>query len=211
MSHPKSYSKIPKIICFACLFLFIFPKKVQAQKNDSIKFDSIEFTLVFTKSSSDYDLKNYVLDLKQHGISREIQRKKRNTKGALIELVMKFEDKNGINGKSKQIRVIPIRKVFLNVKKFVDGSNQIGFFDNESLKNIPFDPEIEKKISIIENLRSNAVIYIDDNLSNKFELENLNVYAINKIEIKTDLETLKKYNVIKKKEVVIVTLNKVEY
>jgi hypothetical protein len=64
---------------------------------------------------------------------------------------------------------------------------------------------------MIENIRDNAVIYIDDVLSNKFELENLDVYAINTIEIFNDSETLKKYNAFKNKEIVIVTLNKFDF
>ena len=178
---------------------------------DEIKFDSIEFTLVFNGNTTDYELNHYVGELKRHNIAFEIQRKKRNTKGLLTELVMNFKTQNGLHGKSKQIRTIPIRKVFLNVKKFVDGTYQIGFFDNELLQIRPFDPIIEEQISMIEHLKDGAVIYIDGVLSTKFELENIDVYAINTIKIFTDFDTLKKYNAVKKKAVVIVTLNQFDF
>jgi hypothetical protein len=211
MKNIMSNTFSQKINCTIYLFLFLFSTGIIAQNKDEIKFDSIEFTIVFQKNTTDYELNHYVDELKRHNIAFEIQLKKRNTKGLLIELVMNFKTQNGLEGKSKQIRTIPIRKVFLNVKKFVDGTHEIGFFDNKLFQIRPFDQNIEEKISMIENIRDNAVIYIDDILSNKFELENLDVYAINTIEIFNDSETLKKYNAVKNKEIVIVTLNKFDF
>ena len=199
-----------KYVSIAYLLLLIISNSLQAQNIDNLKFDSVEFTIVFTKFTSDYELKYYVIDLNKHNIKLEILRKKRNTQGHLIELVMKFEDQNGIKGKSKQIRAIPIRKVYLNIKRHVDGTNKIGFFDHQSLKNYPFDPDIEKKISIIESINYSSYILIDGVLSKKHDLEDLDIYVIDKIEIFTDIDTLKKHNALKKKEVVKVFTRKTE-
>lgn len=172
-----------------------------------IKAQNREIAFVFDKIMTDSEFENDVKILKEnYQVALQLLHIKRNRKGQIIALKLAFDDHKGTSGTTEQIRTIPIRPIFLKVKINKNGKNEIGFYDNDEMVELPFDPEKEKKITLIENLEDDAVIYIDGYLTNKEELEYLDVDGIENIKILRDQASLKKYNVKNKKEVVIIEI-----
>jgi hypothetical protein len=154
------------------------------------------------------NLKNDFKTIKEkYNIDVKVLRKKRNNKGELIELKLSFDDNNGIIGKTEQIRNIPIRPIFLKINMNSNGKNEIGFFDNHEMILKPKDAIMENKISIIENLNDNAIIYVDGELYSKEDVEYLDIDGLQSIKVLKDKDSLKKYNALKQKEVIIIETN----
>ena len=201
--------------------VLIFEGKSTFVKNDSktIPFEKIikeenntkqtnQIGYVFDKRSSDNEFENDAKVLKEkYNIDFKVIHKKRNSKGEIIELKLSFDDNKGTTGKYQQIRTIAIRPVFMKVNINENGKNEIGFYDNHEMVNKPKDEVMESKISIIENLADNAVIYVDGELYSKEDVEYLDVNGLESIKILKDKESLKKYNALKNKEVIIIETN----
>lgn len=185
----------------------IIPNVKIIKEDNSIK-QTNQVGYVFDKISSDKEFENDFKTIKEkYNIDVKVLRKKRNNKGELIELKLSFDDNNGIIGKTEQIRNIPIRPIFLKINMNSNGKNEIGFFDNHEMVNKPKDDIKESKISLIENLNDNAIIYVDGNLFSKEEVNELDVNGLKSIKVLKDKESLKKYKVTDQKEVIIIETN----
>uniref|UniRef100_UPI0040490516 hypothetical protein n=2 Tax=Flavobacterium sp. TaxID=239 RepID=UPI0040490516 len=194
-SYHRYYLIIPSLLAF---FMTLF---------NEIKAQNREIAFVFDKIMLDSEFENDIKILKEnYQVALQILHIKRNRKGEIIALKLAFDDHKGTSGTTEQIRTIPIRPIFLKVVIKENGKNDIGFYDNDEMVELPFDPEKEKKITLIENLEDDAVIYIDGYLTTKEELEYLDVDGLESIKILSDQASLKKYNVKNKKEVVIIEI-----
>ncbi|WP_339836105.1 M56 family metallopeptidase [uncultured Flavobacterium sp.] len=185
----------------------IIPNVKIIKEDNSIK-QTNQVGYVFDKISSDKEFENDFKTIKEkYNIDVKVLRKKRNNKGELIELKLSFNDNNGIIGKTEQIRNIPIRPIFLKINMNSNGKNEIGFFDNHEMILKPKDAVMENKISIIENLNDNAIIYVDGNLFSKEEVNELDVNGLKSIKVLKDKESLKKYKITDQKEVTVIETN----
>ena len=84
----------------------------------------------------------------------------------------------------------------LKIKINKNGKNEIGFYDNHEMVTKPKNEVMESKISLIENLDDNAIIYVDGVLYSKEDVEYLDVNGLESIKILKDKESLKKYNAL---------------
>ena len=218
----KYFSMLPLLVAF----VFFFQVKVQAQVKGENKIQAKEvkkvdktksnpndtentLNLVIDKISSDIDLKGDSAALKERfNIDLKVNYIKRNAKGEIIELKLSYNDNKGKKGKTEQIRTIPIRPIFMKVYRKENGENEIGFYDNHEMKTLPKNDEKEKKITFIENLKDDAVIYVDDQfLMRKEDVQELDVNSLVSMKVLKDAKSLEKYNVIGKNEVVVIETN----
>lgn len=162
---------------------------------------------VFDKTETDQNLKDDAADIsKTHGIKFIISNVKRNAKGEIIAIKIAFDDKNGNKGKIEQNRTIPIRPIFFQVKQ-KDGKSIMGFYDNPDMVVKPADIVNENKITTIESIKDDAIIYVDGDRYTKEDLNELDPKGLDKIEVLTDVATLTKYGARDKGSVTLVTTN----
>lgn len=190
----------------------ITEKEEKAIKNEvNINPNDSENTLnlIIDKISSDIDLKGDSASLKERfNIDLKVNHIKRNAKGEIIELKLSYIDNKGKKGKTEQIRTIPIRPIFMKVYRKENGENEIGFYDNHEMKTLPKNDEKEKKITFIESLKDNAIIYVDDQfLMRKEDVQELDVNSLVSMKVLKDAKSLEKYNIIGNNEVVVIETN----
>jgi hypothetical protein len=218
---------IPSLIAF----VFLFQVKVIAQDkftNESNEVASInepparpeiateeinaaantaEGNYVFDKTETDENLKEDAADIEEaHKISFVISNVKRNANGEIIAIRMAFDDKKGNKGKVEQNRTIPIRPIFFQVSQ-KENKNIMGFYDNPDMAVKPADPVNEGKITTIESIKDDALIYVDTERYAKEDLNELDPKGLANIEVLRDAESLQKYNAKDKGEVYIITTN----
>ena len=233
-SHRTSYLKYAIVIPVLLGFVFLFQVKVIARDRISseisnsfpkpstaaVTVDVIpvcepnpevsenEVAYIFDKITTDKDLEETVEDLKNiHKIDLKISNVKRNENGEIISIKLAFNDNNGNKGKVEQIRTIPIRPIFFKVSKTKDGKNDIGFYDNPDLVEKPHDAVNENKISTIESISDDALIYVDGNRYDKADLNELDPKGLERIEVLTDAASLVKYGAKDKGKVIVITTN----
>lgn len=220
-SNKRNSWKYSLVIPALIAFVILFQIKVEAQTKE-IKNNNgeviiaekikgglpIEGSYVFDKISSDKELENDVLEINsKYNIYFKIYNIKRNAKGEIISIKMSYNDKKGNKGKTEQIRDIPIRPIFLKINTNENGKNTIGFYDNHEMIVKPKDPKNENKISTIESIKDDAIIFVDGERYTKEDLNYLDPKGLEKIEILNDAKYLKKYGVQDKNEVIIITTN----
>ena len=220
-SHKRNSWKYALVIPALIGFIFLFQIKVEAQAVE-IKKDNgeviiaekikgglpIEGSYVFDKISSDSELKNDVVAINaKYDINFKIYNIKRNAKGEIIAIKMSYNDKKGNKGKTEQARDIPIRPIFLKISTDDNGNNSIGFYDNSDMVIKPKDAVNESKITTIETIGDDAIIYVDGEKYTKEDLDYLDPKGLEKIEILKDEKSLLKYGAKDKKEVIIITTN----
>lgn len=165
-------------------------------------------TLVFDKISSDSDLKSSAAQVKEdQNIDLTFSNVKRNEKGEITAIKIAYDDNKGNKGKVEQIRTIPIRPIFFKASTPKDGKTVIGFFDNPEMVEKPKDPVNESKITTIESIKDDALIYLDGERYTKESLNELDPKGLAKIEVLKDIESLKKYAANGKNEVYVITTN----
>src|SRR6218665_209347 len=165
-------------------------------------------TRVFDKISSDEELKSDAAKIKEdHNIDLTFSNLKRNEKGEIIAIRIAYNDNKGNKGKVEQIRTIPIRPIFFKAITPKDGKTVIGFYDNSDMVEKAKDLANENKISTIEAIKDDALIYVDGERYTKESLDELDPKGLAKIEILKDAESLKKYAANGKNEVYVITTN----
>ncbi|MGV9002908.1 M56 family metallopeptidase [Flavobacterium sp.] len=178
--------------------------KTNDQKTSKVS----EADYVLDKITSDAELQNNIKTLKEsYNIDLKVSQVKRNGKGEIIAIQLSFDDNKGTKGQTEQIRTVAIRPIFLKVKINSTGKNDIAFYDNYEMKVLPNDDNKERKITLIESLNDDAIIYVDGTLYTKEDLEYLDVNGLESIKILKDKESLKKYKVTNQKEVVVIETN----
>lgn len=194
------------VLLFDGISTYTIPSK--QIKSDETNQENVQPGYIFDKISSDSEIESTKTELKEkYNIVLKVHQLKRNAKGEIIALKLSFDDQKGIKGKKEQIRNIAIRPIFLKVKIDKNGRNDIGFYDNHTMKTLPKDDEKERKISLIENLNDDAIIYVDGELYDKENLELLDVNGLKTIKILKDKESLKKYKATTQNEVIIIETN----
>ena len=182
---------------------FFTENETPAQKD----FTTSEENYVFDKFETDENLRDDVADIqKTHNINFAISNVKRNASGEIIAIKMAFDDKKGTKGKVEQNRTIPIRPIFFKVNQ-QDGKNIIGFYDNSDMVPKPADPINENKITTIESIKNDALIYVDGQRYTKESLNELDPKGLEKIEILKDAKSLMQYGAKDKGEVIVITTN----
>lgn len=165
-------------------------------------------TLVFDKISSDDELKSSAIEVKEnHNIDLTFSNVKRNEKGEITAIKIAYKDNKGNTGKVEQIRTIPIRPIFFKATTPKDGKTVVGFYDNSDMVKKPKDPVNESKITSIESIKDDALIYVDGERYTKESLNELDPKGLAKIEVLKDIESLKKYAANGKNEVYVITTN----
>lgn len=230
-SHKRSYLKFAVVIPALIGFVLLFQVKVVAQDkftatmidvaagNDvAINHDSAteevntvvnvnEGSYVWDRISSDSEIKNDAADIKkEHNIDFVISNVKRNSNGEIIAIRMEFDDHKGNKGNVEQNRTIPIRPIFFKISQ-KDGKNLIGFYDNPDMVVKPVDPVNENKITTIESIKDDALIYVDGDRYTKEYLNELDPKGLERIEILKDAESLQKYGAKDKGVVYVITTN----
>ncbi|MES2411929.1 MAG: M56 family metallopeptidase [Bacteroidota bacterium] len=219
---------VPVLISFVCLFQVkvIAQDKFIAQNSDMAANAKLvehpsgipeegdtypappEGKYVFDKISSDSELKNDAATIEEtYKISFSISNVKRNSDGQIIAIKMTFDDKKGNTGKVEQNRTIPIRPIFFKVSQSADGKNIIGFYDNSDMVAKPANPINENKITTIESIKNDALIYVDGVRYDKENLNELDPKGLEKIEILKDPASLAHYGAKEKGEVIVITTN----
>lgn len=231
-SHRTSYLKYAVVIPVVFAFVFLFQVKVTAMnkiapevisdnpntvpnqpiaalpEEAAVVGNGNDIDYVFDKITTDKDLDESKDILKKdYNIDLTITYVKRNSKGEIISIKMAFDDKKGNTGKVEQIRDIPIRPIFFQVKNLPNGKMSIGFYDNHEMVNKPADPVNEGKITTIESIKDDALIYVDGMRFTKEDLNELDPKGLEKIELVTDAPTLAKYGAKDKGMIVLITSN----
>ena len=175
------------------------------QKSD---LKSKEVSYVFDKISTDAELKNDAQTLKrEHNIDLTFSKVKRNSKGEIIAIKISYDDNKGNKGTTEQIRDIPIRAIFFRAIISENGKNELGFYDNSEMRAEFKDKNTSDKIAFIENISDDALIYVDGERYTKEFLNELDPKGLEKIEVLKDLNSLKKYDAVGKKGVIVITTN----
>ena len=120
---------------------------------------------------------------------------------------MSYNDKKGNKGNTEQSRSIPIRPLFFQIVKDNENITKIGFYDNSDFINKHLDAVNKSKITTIESIKDDALIYVDGEKYTKEDLDYLDPKGLEKIEILKDAKSLEKYGAKDKKEVIIITTN----
>ena len=163
---------------------------------------------IFDKITSDAELENDRKVLKtNYNIDLKVSLLKRNAKGEIIAIQLSFDDNKGTKGQTKQLRTIAIRPIFFKVKINATGKNDIAFYDNHEMKVLPKNENKERKITLIESLKNDAIIYVDGVLYSKQDIEELDVNGLESIKVLKDAASLKKYKVTDQKEVIVIETN----
>ncbi|WP_291133173.1 M56 family metallopeptidase [Flavobacterium sp. UBA7682] len=224
-SHKRNLWKYAVVIPSLIAFVFLFQINTEARNkvsktpnfnntantpiaviNENVG-DPIEGAYVFDKISSDKEFKENALEIKsKFNIDLKVSNIKRNGKGEIIAIKLSYDDNKGNKGKTEQIRDIPIRPIFFKISK-KDEKNVIGFYDNSEFVVKPTDPVNESKITTIESIKDDALIYVDGQRYTKEDLNELDPKGLEKIEILKDIKSLEKYNAKDKKEVIVITTN----
>ena len=233
-SHKRNAVKYAMIIPALIGFVFLFQVKVEAKEMETITIPSVRVidskgnviqktenaipsvnenkegnaAYVFDKISSDKEIKSNAEDLKREfNIDFLATNIKRNEAGEIIKIKLTFNDNKGNQGTTEQDRTIPIRPIFFKVAKLKDGKTQIGFYDNPDMIQKPFDAVNENKITTIESIKDDALIYVDGQRYDKATLNELDAKGLEKIEVLTDAQSLQKYGAREKNEVYVITTN----
>lgn len=231
-SNRTGYLKYAVVIPVVFAFLFLFQVKVTAMSKPLSDFiipnsnaanqaptaeiiplceptpvaGEGEVGYIIDKITTDKELEETKDDLKNiNKIDFTISNVKRNSKGEIISIKLSFDDKKGNKGKVEQIRDIPIRPIFFKVAKTKDGKNDIGFYDNSDMVQKPHDAVNESKITTIEAIADDALIYVDGQRYDKEMLNELDPKGLEKIEILKDAASLKQYGA--KDGVIVITTN----
>jgi hypothetical protein len=230
-SHRRSSWKYALVIPALIGFVFLFQVKTIAQdKSIEVLSDMASATYpmpeaatkdnenvptvsrgegnyVFDKISTDKELKGDAEEISaSHDIKFVISNVKRNANGEIIAIKMTFDDKHGNTGKVEQNRTIPIRPIFFQIKQ-QNGKSIIGFYDNHEMVVKPADPVNENKITTVESISDDAIIYVDGDRYLKADLNELDPKGLEKIEVLTDLASLTKYGAKDKGKVYVITTN----
>ena len=125
---------IPVLVAFVFLFQIEVIAQEKATVNSSEKTTSNQnIILVITKNSTDAALNQNVIDLKNtNGITLNISKVKRNTKGEIIGIKITFKDKEGSSGVNQVNGDKPIQQITFVKNTDDNGKSKIGFFTNKS-------------------------------------------------------------------------------
>lgn len=185
----------------------IFNGKTVIMNNDRKSNSSQNLAYIVDKISTDKELNDMISELKKLDIILTISNLKRNKNNEIIAVKLNFKDKNGHKGTTQQKREIPIRPIFFKVSDDLNGFESIGFYDNSELVNKPYNKILDNKISTIETISNDALIYVDGKRYNKEFLNELDPKGLEKIEILNDAKSLEQYGAKDKKEVILITTN----
>jgi hypothetical protein len=216
-SHKRNSLKYALVIPALIGFIFLFQIKVEAQtKAASEKYTTVivketnplEIAYVFDKISSDNELKKDALAINsKYNINFKFDKVKRNAKGEIIAIKISYNDKKGNKGKVAQSRTIPIRPIFFKISKIKDGEYSFGFYDNPDLVEKPVDEVNEKKITTIESIEDDAIIFVDGERYSKEDLNYLDPKGLESISIVTDKASMQKYGVTDKDKIIVIETN----
>ena len=204
----KKYGQKAKdgVLLFEGISTYTVPfKQIKSDETDQ-KIEQAGY--IFDKISSDNEFESTIKELKnKYNIVFKVHQIKRNAKGEITALKLSFDDQKGIKGKTEQIRDIAIRPIFFKVKINATGKNDIAFYDNHEMKVLPKNENKERKITLIESLKNDAIIYVDGVLYSKQDIEELDVNGLESIKVLKDAASLKKYKVTDQKEVIVIETN----
>ncbi len=216
-SHNRNSWKYAVVIPAIIAFVFLFQVKVVAQEKISTKTEtdiknSTEQSYVLDYTDPDegwYSMKNEFVD---KGIQTEVSNIKRNkdNKITAINIVMKSDD--GRIQKLNLDQSEPINAVEFYISKMSNGKWNFGvrqtesslsvdsnfvpsFFNNSKISSDNNDGQLEKKISYIESITDEQIIFIDGKRSSKEALKKLDPSHLLKIETLSNKKSLKKYNI----------------
>ena len=216
-SHQRNSLKYALVIPALIGFIFLFQIKVEAQtKATSEKYTTVivketnplEIAYVFDKISSDNELKKDALAINsKYNINFKFDKVKRNAQGEIIAIKISYNDKKGNKGKVAQSRTIPIRPIFFKISKIKDGEYSFGFYDNPDLIEKPVDEVNEKKITTIESIEDDAIIFVDGERYSKEDLNYLDPKGLESISIVTDKASMQKYGVTDKDKIIVIETN----
>jgi hypothetical protein len=219
-SRKRNLWKYTIVIPSLTAFIFLFQVNVEARSkvskttNTAIAVtnkkdgDPIVGAYIFDKISSDKELKENSSEIKsKYNIDLKFTNVKRNAKGEIIAIKISFKDNKGNKGKTEQIRDIPIRPIFFKVSQSKEGKTTIGFYDNPDFANKPVDVSNENKITTIESIKEDALIYVDGQRYTKEDLNELDPKGLEKIEVLKDAKSLEEYGARDKNEVIVITTN----
>ena len=182
--------------------------EIHRKRESAYNSKNDESSYVFDKISSDKELESNAKDLKKEfNIDFKVLNIKRNEAGEIIIIKLAFDDNKGNKGTTEQNRTIPIRPIFFKIEKLKDGKTKMGFYDNPDMVQKEFDAFNEAKITTIESIPNDALIYVDTERFVKEELNELDPKGLEKIEILKDAESLKKYGAKDKGVVYVITTN----
>lgn len=178
--------------------------KMTKEDNSESEMKSNDLTYIIDEISSDKDLNDMINELKKLDIKLNISNLKRDRNNEIISIKLDFKDKKGHKGATQQQREIPIRPIFFKISDQKNGFDKIGFYNNSELENKPYDKILDTKLSTIEKISDDALIFVDDEKYSKETLKTLDPNHLVAINVLNDAKSLEKYGAKDRKEVIII-------
>ncbi|RXR19326.1 peptidase M56 [Flavobacterium amnicola] len=120
-SHKKNSWKYTIVLPVLVAFFIAFQIKIIAQEKQNSTVDKVKVSsptqnvteMVWTKNSSDEELKRDIESMKKEGVNVSYSKLKRNSKGEITAIKVEFKDKNGKAGVNYVMSDEPIKPIYL--------------------------------------------------------------------------------------------------
>jgi len=120
-SHKKNSWKYTIVLPVLVAFFIAFQIKIIAQEKQNSNAEKVKTMyptqnvteMVWTKNSSDEELKRDIESMKKEGVNVSYSKLKRNSKGEITSIKVEFKDKNGKTGVNYVMSDEPIKPIYL--------------------------------------------------------------------------------------------------
>lgn len=215
-SHNRNSWKYAVVIPALIAFVFLFQVKVVAQEkkaNDTSNYTkAIAIGYVTKKDATNEEMKNDTKTAKEQlGLDYKFSNVKRNEKGEIIAIKIEYKTKDGKSGKIEVDSDTPIDPIYFNAE-----GDKIGF-SKMGLPNIDQNTSASETRTVFKDIKinnskdddvkatQNSIIIINGQKYDDAALQKLDPNFIEKMDVITDQEVVKKYNEKDKKSVILIT------
>jgi beta-lactamase regulating signal transducer with metallopeptidase domain len=204
---------LPFLIAFILLFQIETVAQTKENKVPKVTYSvSSSFSSILTKNTTNQEIKELEKTFSGEKQKLKISNVKRNSNNEIIAIKLEFDYGKTYNRVMERKSEKPINniKIYINSDKEDDLAYGFEDVDTTSIDVILIkeNKPNESKITTIESLKGDAVIYVDGERYDKETLNELDPKEFAKIEILNDQKSLEKYDAKDKKEVIIITTNK---
>lgn len=215
-SHSSNSWKYAAVLPALIAFVFLFQVRVVAQEkkakttSDAVKATAIGY--VTNKDATNEEMKNDTKTAKEQlGLDYKFSNVKRNDKGEIIAIKIEYKTKEGKSGKIEVDSDEPIEPIYFNAE-----GDKIGFTKmnapNFAQNNNSSDKTVFRDIKINTSKENedvkgtqNSIIIINGQKYDDATLRDLDPNFIQKIDVITDKDVVKKYDEKDKHSVIMVT------
>lgn len=215
-SHQRNSWKyaviLPFLIAFTLLFQIETVAQIKENKVPEVTYSvSSSFSSILTKNTTNQEIKELEKTFSGEKQKLKISNVKRNSNNEIIAIKLEFDYGKTYNRVMERKSEKPINNIKIYINSDKEDDLAYGF---EDVDTTPIDAVLikenkpnESKITTIESIKDDAVIYVDGERYDKETLNELDLKGFAKIEILNDQKSLEKYDAKDKKEVIIITTN----